>query len=60
MAILSAMVCSMSAYYPELIKEDPTKEEIDRIAVQLLSKVRTICAFSYKKSIGENICLSQA
>ncbi len=53
MAGLSAMVCSMSAYYPELIKEDPTKEEIDRIAVQLLSKVRTICAFSYKKSVGE-------
>ena len=53
MAILSAMVCSMSAYYPEFIKENPTKEEIDRIAIQLLSKVRTICAFSYKKSIGE-------
>ncbi len=53
MASLSAMVCSMSAYYPELIKENPTKEEFDRIAVQLLSKVRTICAFSYKKSIGE-------
>ncbi len=53
MAILSAMVCSMSAYYPALIKENPTKEEIDLIAVQLLSKVATICAFSYKKSIGE-------
>ena len=53
MAILSAMICSMSAYYPELIKDDPTAEEIDRVAVQLLSKVRTICAFSYKKSIGE-------
>src|SRR3569623_684897 len=55
MAGLSAMVCSMSAYYPDLIKESPTKEEIDRIAVQLLSKVRTICAFSYKKSIGEPV-----
>ena len=53
MASLSAMVCSLSAYYPELIKENPTKEEIDRIAVQLLSKVRTLCAFSHKKSIGE-------
>src|SRR5208283_1051458 len=30
-----------------------TPKEIDRIAVQLLSKVRTICAFSHKKSIGE-------
>ncbi len=53
MAILSAMVCSMSAYYPEFTKENPTKEEVDRIAIQMLSKVRTICAFSYKKSIGE-------
>ena len=53
MGILSAMVCSLSAYYPELVKPDPTTADIDKIVVQLLSKVRTICAFSYKKSIGE-------
>ncbi|MDE2027831.1 MAG: citrate synthase [Candidatus Omnitrophica bacterium] len=53
MAILSAMVCALSAYYPEFTNERPTPQEIDRIAIQLLSKVRTICAFSYKKSIGE-------
>ncbi len=53
MGILSAMVCSLSAFYPELIKPDSTKQDIDTIVVQLLSKVRTICAFSYKKSIGE-------
>src|SRR5208283_4140341 len=29
MASLSAMVCALSAYYPELIKENPTTEEID-------------------------------
>lgn len=53
MAILSAMVCSLSAYYPELIKEEPTTDDIDQSAVQLLSKVRTIAAYSYKKSIGQ-------
>jgi len=53
MGILSAMVCSLSAFYPELVKPQPTKKEIDLVAVELLSKVRTICAFSYKKSIGE-------
>ncbi|MFH1359857.1 MAG: citrate synthase [Candidatus Omnitrophota bacterium] len=53
MGILSAMVCSLSAYYPELVKPSPTKEEIDTVAVELLSKVRTIAAFSYKKSIGQ-------
>ncbi|MFA5059998.1 MAG: citrate synthase [Candidatus Omnitrophota bacterium] len=53
MAILSAMVCSLSGYYPELTKTTPSKEDIDVIAIELLSKVRTIAAFSYKKSIGE-------
>jgi len=53
MAVLSAMVCSLSAYYPELIKPNPTQEEIYQIVVELMSKVRTISAFSYKKSMGE-------
>lgn len=53
MAILSSMVCSLSCYYPELGKPEPSKEEIDKIIVQIMSKVRTISAFSYKKSIGE-------
>lgn len=53
MAILSAMVCSLSCYYPELAKPEPSKEEVDNIADELLSKVRTITAFSHKKSMGE-------
>jgi len=53
MGILSAMICSLAAYYPELVKPEPTPKDIDTVAVQLLSKVRTICSFSYKKSIGE-------
>ncbi len=53
MAILSAMVCSLSCYYPELINPNPTEEDIDNIAIELMAKVRTISAFSYKKSIGE-------
>ena len=46
MASLSAMVCSLACYYPELINPAPSKEEIDNIVVELISKVRTICAFS--------------
>jgi citrate synthase len=53
MCILSAVVNSLSAYYPEFQDPEPTREEIDMIAVELMSKVRTISAFSYKKSIGE-------
>tara|TARA_B100000315_G_scaffold197794_1_gene189174 strand:- start:674 stop:1966 length:1293 start_codon:yes stop_codon:yes gene_type:complete len=53
MGTLSAMVCALSSYYPELLKPEPTPEEIDTIAIELISKVRTLSAFSYKKSIGE-------
>jgi citrate synthase len=52
MAVLSAMVTSLSAYYPDsLDRNAPTELHITR----LLSKVRTIAAFSYKKSIGQPI-----
>jgi citrate synthase len=53
MAILASMVCSLSAYYPGIDSMSPTQEDFDRIAVQLMSKIRTIAAFAYKKSIGE-------
>ncbi|MBZ0166348.1 MAG: citrate (Si)-synthase, partial [Candidatus Omnitrophica bacterium] len=54
MGLLSAMVCSLSGYYPELLKPDPSEEEIETLAAELLSKVRTISAYTYKKSIGED------
>ncbi|MCH7505599.1 citrate synthase [PVC group bacterium] len=53
MAILSAMVNVLSAYYPELLKPDPSHDDINIIARELLAKVRTMAAFSYKKTIGE-------
>jgi citrate synthase len=53
MGLLSSMVGSLAAFYPELIKPHPSKADIDVIVVELLSKIRTIAAFAYKKSIGE-------
>lgn len=53
MAILSAMICSLSGYYPDLVKRQMSEALFYRLAAQLLSQVRTIAAFSYKKSIGE-------
>ncbi len=52
MAILSSMVNSLSAYYPESIN---VFENIEVQSTRLLSKLRTIAAFSYKKSIGKPI-----
>jgi len=52
MAVLSAMVVSLSSFYPEV---ENVEEDIDIAATRLLSKLRTIAAFSYKKSVGEPV-----
>ena len=52
MAVLSAMVCSLSTYYPE--EHDVTdKEQMEVTIARLISKVRTIAAYAYKKSMGQ-------
>jgi citrate synthase len=52
MAILSAMVLSLSSYYPDALDVD-NKEIVDLTIARVISKVRTIAAFAYKKSIGQ-------
>jgi len=52
MAILSSMVSALSAYYPDSI--EPDSHNITHIA-RLLSKLRTIAAFSYQKRQGRPV-----
>ncbi|MBX3219749.1 MAG: citrate synthase [Labilithrix sp.] len=51
MAVLSSMVCSLSTYYPEE-HDINDKDKMDVTIARLISKVRTIAAYAYKKSIG--------
>ncbi len=52
MAILSAMVAALSSYYPDSL--DPDNVDLRDITIaRLVSKVRTIAAFAYKKSVGQ-------
>ena len=52
MAILSAMVTALSSYYPDALDVDNV-ELRDITIARLVSKVRTIAAFAYKKSVGQ-------
>jgi citrate synthase len=54
MAMLSAMVASLSAYYPET--EDENHEQN---IVRLIAKVRTLATYAYKKSIGQPMVYPQ-
>jgi len=53
MAILSSMVCSLSVYHPELLRPNPSSKEASQTITRLLSKVRVLAAFAYKRSVGE-------
>ena len=50
MATLSSMVTALSAFSPNLSKDDP--ESINEIIIKILAKVKTIAAYSYRKSHG--------
>lgn len=52
MSILSTMVNSLHNFYPELTTHPDPTESFDNTTTRLLAKVRTIAAFSYKKSLG--------
>ena len=51
MGIMAAMVSSLSAFYPELEDRDP-EENLDLTVTRLLSKMRTIAAFTYRQMNG--------
>jgi citrate synthase len=52
MGVLSSLVCSMTAFYPESLNPTPTEEELDLHIIRLLSKMPTMVAWSYRKSKG--------
>ncbi len=51
MAILSASLSNLACYYPQFLALGD-EESFEEIAAQLISKVRTIAAFSYRRSQG--------
>jgi citrate synthase len=57
MGLLSAMVCSLSGYHPELLDSEPDEKVIQENAAKLLSKVRTISAYCYRHMIGGEFVL---
>jgi citrate synthase len=51
MAILSAMLSNLACYHQQFLKVE-TEESLEEAAARLISKVRTIAAFSYRRFRG--------
>lgn len=50
MAILSAMINAASSYYPDLASGDNREMNFPHHAARLISQIRTIAAFAYRKA----------
>ncbi|PSL06268.1 citrate synthase [Cecembia rubra] len=55
MGVLSSLVCSLTAFYPESL--DPTRDEADvnLSIVRLLAKMPTFAAWAYKNEVGHPV-----
>ena len=52
MGVLSSLVCSLTAFYPESLDPTRSPEAVDMTIIRLLAKMPTIAAWSYKNEIG--------
>ncbi len=55
MGILSALVSSLTAFYPESLNSNQSAEEMDLSVIRLMAKISTIAAWSYKNSVGHPV-----
>jgi citrate synthase len=52
MGILSSLISSLTAFYPESLNPQQSAESVDLSIVRLIAKLPTIAAWSYKHEIG--------
>ncbi|MGV3540420.1 MAG: citrate synthase [Rufibacter sp.] len=55
MGILSALVSSLTAFYPESLNPNQTQEARNLDIIRLMAKLSTIAAWSYKNSVGHPV-----
>lgn len=55
MGQLSSLVCSLSAFYPESLNPNQSKEEQELTIIKLFAKMTTIVSWIYKKSLGHPV-----
>jgi len=55
MGVLSSLICSLSAFYPDSLNPNSTPEEVNLSMVRLLAKMPTFAAWAYKNKIGHPV-----
>lgn len=55
MGQLSAMICSLAAFYPESLDPNRGDEEVNNTVIRLLAKMPTLVSWIYKRSQGHPV-----
>ncbi|NDE62027.1 MAG: citrate (Si)-synthase, partial [Cyclobacteriaceae bacterium] len=55
MGVLSSLICSLSAFYPDSLNPNSTPEEMNLSMIRLLAKMPTFAAWAYKNKMGHPV-----
>jgi len=55
MGVLSSLVCSLTAFYPESLDPNRSSDEVDLSIVRILAKLPTMAAWAYKNEQGHPV-----
>lgn len=55
MGVLSSLICSLTAFYPNSLDPNNTKEEIDLSIVRLMAKLPTFATWAFKNKVGHPV-----
>jgi len=55
MGVLSSLVCSLTAFYPESLDPNRSSEEVKMSIIRIIAKLPTFAAWAYKHKIGHPV-----
>ena len=55
MGVLSSLVCSLTAFYPESLDPNRSSEEVNLGIIRILAKMPTFAAWAYKNEVGHPV-----
>ncbi|MBC6367423.1 citrate synthase [Algoriphagus sp. AK58] len=55
MGVLSSLICSLSAFYPDSLNPNQTEEEVNLSIIRLLAKMPTFAAWAFKNKVGHPV-----
>jgi citrate synthase len=55
MGVLSSLICSLTAFYPDSLNPNATEDEINLSIIRLIAKMPTFVTWAYKNQIGHPV-----